>query len=116
VLNASWPLSRTAGEGGERSETGEGFAAFQIFSRHSARGALVVSPVVREALRRQKSVAPRPHWHCGRASGEPGQSTTPWKPAFAGMTIMPGLRTLISQTGCYLIAVALPAMVVPAAE
>jgi hypothetical protein len=46
--------ARTAGEGGERSETGEGFAAFQIFSRHSARGALVVSPVVRErALRRR---------------------------------------------------------------
>ena len=41
-----------------------------------------------------------PALNCGRASGEPGQSTTPWRPAFAGMTIMPGLRTRISETGC----------------
>jgi hypothetical protein len=29
-LNAFWPLSCIAGEGGERSETGEGFVAAQI--------------------------------------------------------------------------------------
>src|ERR1700720_1366543 len=80
VLNASWPLSRTAGEGGERSETGEGFAAFQIFSRHSARGALVVSPVVREALRRQKSVAPRPHCIAGERAGSQGRVLRPGSP------------------------------------
>jgi hypothetical protein len=56
VPNESWPLSRTAGEGGERSETAEGFAAFQIFSRHSARGALVVSPVVRERALRWRNL------------------------------------------------------------
>ena len=89
VLNASWPLSRTAGEGGERSETGEGFAAFQILSRHSARGALVVSPVVRErGFATAKSVAPPPHCIAGERVG-PGQSTAPWMHAFAGMTIMP---------------------------
>ena len=37
-LNALWPLSRTAGEGGERSETGEGcdlyFAATGISSAY----------------------------------------------------------------------------------
>jgi hypothetical protein len=39
VLNALWPLSRTAGEGAERSEAGEGLAAAEIFSQRGARAA-----------------------------------------------------------------------------
>jgi len=80
VLNASWPLSRTAGEGGERSETGEGFAAFQIFSRHSARGALVVSRRAGEGFATAKSVAPRPHCIAGERAGSQGRVLRPGGP------------------------------------